>query len=390
MHFFYPLLKSRSYQCTVTGISFSRPSEQAVCAYVAYLARNNLIHSTVQQYMKGLRDYFVRAGYTDFASRAHWPELYRTLKGVKRADHSGSAQELPISPDILVAYRRGLDVTKPANAAIWACVLVMFFGFFRKSNTTVAGGAPDAQGKCLRVLDVVFHERAYALVVAAPGSKTRQFGPAPTIWIAGRSQHLLDPVQTRRGHVALSGLVDSRLGPCQAFSFLGQDCRQPMRHSHLVAAAKNMATLVGNHPSEVSGHSFRRGGASFAFHAGVPDILIQRQGDWVSACYREYITLTRDRALSATRAMLDLAKTHTDGVGRAAHLVVADEPILHVDASAVRSVSVFGGTGGPPVVQIGGERWLPDGSWPRLLWAWGKKPLEPIGFEPETSRSEVA
>ena len=64
-------------------------------------------------------------------------------------------------------------MTKPANAAIWACVLATFFGFFRKSYTTVAGGTPDAQGKCLRVQDVVVHDRAYALAIwrciTAPG-----------------------------------------------------------------------------------------------------------------------------------------------------------------------------------------------------------------------------
>ena len=93
--------------CTVTGINFARLSEQAVCAYVAYLAGRHLRHSTVQQYLKGLRDYFVRAGYTEFASRALWPELYRTLKGVKRAHHSGSAQKLPVSPDMLLEYAGG-------------------------------------------------------------------------------------------------------------------------------------------------------------------------------------------------------------------------------------------------------------------------------------------
>ena len=126
---------------------------------------------------------------------------------------------------MLLAYQRGLNMSKAANAAIWACVLVTFFGFFRKSNTSVAGGAPDAQGKCLRVQDVVLHEREYALAITAPGSKTRQFGPAPTIWIAGRHGHPLDPVLAWRQHIRLSRLSDPRLGACQAFSFLRATCR---------------------------------------------------------------------------------------------------------------------------------------------------------------------
>jgi site-specific recombinase XerD len=59
--------------CAVTGAGpFSRPPECLICAYVAYLARSDLKHSTVQQYLKGLRDFYVHRGYSVFASRVHW------------------------------------------------------------------------------------------------------------------------------------------------------------------------------------------------------------------------------------------------------------------------------------------------------------------------------
>lgn len=133
--------------CAITGVGpVHHPPEAALCANVAYLARSNLRHSTVQQYLKGLRHYFARGGYSEFASRVHWPQLYHTLKGIKRADHRGSAKKAPVSPDMLLAYKQVLTMSRPADVAIWACVLISFIGFFRKSNTTVAGGALDTQG----------------------------------------------------------------------------------------------------------------------------------------------------------------------------------------------------------------------------------------------------
>ena len=60
-----------------------------------------------------------------------------------------------------------------------------------------------------------------------------------------------------------------------AFSFRIGDKLYPLQHDLLVSSAKAMGELVGVDPTQMAGHSFRRGGATFAFQAGVPDILIQ-------------------------------------------------------------------------------------------------------------------
>ena len=38
-----------------------------------------------------------------------------------------------------------------------------------------------------------------------------------------------------------------------------------------------------------TGHSFHRGGASWAFQSGIPGELIQVCGDWVSDAYKRYL-----------------------------------------------------------------------------------------------------
>lgn len=171
-----------------------------------------------------------------------------------------------------------------AHAALWACALISFFGYFRKSNTTVDLHSPAGVGKCLRVATILVVEKDYALAVTAPGSKTRQFGAGPTIWISGHRGHLLDAVAAWQWHCQLSRLQGADTRMWQAFSFLEGQRRMPMVHTSLVQAAKRMAELEGLKPVDVAGHSFWRGGASYAFQAGVPDILIQRQDDWLSTC----------------------------------------------------------------------------------------------------------
>ena len=63
---------------------------------------------------------------------------------------------------------------------------------------------------------------------------------------------------------------------------------QVMRHAGVAEA------------SLFTGHSFRRGGASWAFRSGVPGELIQICGDWASDSYKRYLEFS-------TQNKLDLA-----------------------------------------------------------------------------------
>eukprot|EP00892_Ulva_mutabilis_P008876 jgi/Ulvmu1/6360/UM029_0068.1 len=139
-------------------------------------------------------------------------------------------------------------------------------------------------------------------------SKTRQLGAAPPpVQSAGLLGHPLDPVAARLEHLRLNRLEGTAMQVHPAFSYLRTNqVAVPMLHADLVHAAKSMAGLQGVDTESVAGHSFRRGGVSHAFRAGVPDVLIQRQCDWQSMRYREYLTLPAAKALEATRAMYSL------------------------------------------------------------------------------------
>ena len=46
--------------------------------------------------------------------------------------------------------------------------------------------------------------------------------------------------------------------------------------------------MLGYPDKEYSGHSFRRGGATWAMHIGLPGEVIQVLGDWQSNVYQRY------------------------------------------------------------------------------------------------------
>jgi len=52
-------------------------------------------------------------------------------------------------------------------------------------------------------------------------------------------------------------------------------------------------------------HSFRRGGATYAFRLGVPGELIQCMGDWKSDAYKRYLEFSFDTLLMVSCRMRD-------------------------------------------------------------------------------------
>jgi len=62
---------------------------------------------------------------------------------------------------------------------------------------------------------------------------------------------------------------------------------------------KSLISLTGRNPHCYSTHSFRRGGASFAFQCQVPGETIKLLGDWSSDAYLQYLHLPMQVRASA-------------------------------------------------------------------------------------------
>lgn len=312
--------------CIYTGIDFQEPPEMAVCAYAALLARS-VAATSVRQYVKGLKDFYLERGYTQFADPLRWRRLFKTFKGIDRAKKVGVNKKVPITPAMLLALREYLNLHDPAHVAIFALALVAFFGYFRKSNLAVGSASLWSDGKCLRFGDIRVDSQVHALAIKAPGSKTRQSSAAPVIWVKGLPGHPLCPVAAWTAHVAASGVpADDAV---TAFSYRVLEQRVPMHHKDVDSVAKVMARLAGIDESAAASHSFRRGGATWALQSGVAEVLVQRQGDWRSAAYKEYIELSRAQALSTTARML-AAMPVEDVTWQHAGMTAAVAPDEHV------------------------------------------------------------
>ena len=106
--------------------------------------------------------------------------------------------------------------------------------------------------------------------------------------------------------IPLSGILNSPMCPAQAlllslrlsnsppdgplFSFSSGTGWLPLTTRRIDDRLKVLLHRLNLHPSLYSGHSFRRGGATFALECGITSKLIKAQGDWATLCYERYIT----------------------------------------------------------------------------------------------------
>ena len=69
---------------------------------------------------------------------------------------------------------------------------------------------------------------------------------------------------------------------------------QPILAHHYNSFIKRAVSSLGLDPRHYSSHSFRHGGASFAFNNHAPTKFIKSQGNWLSDAYLIYLTMSPD------------------------------------------------------------------------------------------------
>ncbi len=271
---------------------------QHIVLFITHLAPQ-VQFQTVRQYLRHVVALYRRLRLPD--PSAH-PLVVEVLAGIRR--HHGLAQphrKQPIEPWMLERWADLLRIeTQDAGLALFTAQLIGFFGFLRKSNLAV--GAADIPGApmYLRRQDVRVDLTNYCLWVSLRWSKTNQLQERVVeVAIAGLPGSLLDPVQRWRD------LVRRVPAPpdAHAFAFPANGRLVPLTYTCFVSAVKRLAGLIGLDPARFAGHSFRRGGATFAFRAGVSGELIQLQGDWRSDAYLAYLELSPMHRLQVSRAM---------------------------------------------------------------------------------------
>ena len=145
------------------------------------------------------------------------------------------------------------------------------------------------------------HESPSGLIVLLKWTKTIQLGErhllVPVLGIPGSS---LCP---RRAFLHMVGLLPARPSSPAFLYVNAHGDVVTLTHSLFVSALRGLLVKAGVDCIGYTGHSFRRGGASCAFQAGVPGELVKLHGDWKSDAHLRYLSIPMQHRLQVTHRM---------------------------------------------------------------------------------------
>ena len=269
--------------CQCLGIMPVPISSVNLGRYIAFLA-SRLCFTSVRQYLNIVRLMHLEAGHPNPLADSWY--LTSIIKGLRRYKGDSTQQKLPITVDLLFGILSVLDFKRPYDLAFWAACLVGFFTFFRKSNLLIPTLEKFDSSKHLCRSDVFLSNSG--AVISVRWSKSIQYRqktlqvPLPRI--------VASPFCPSTALLLVLCQLPEQKRILPLFCFPTPSGPKPLTHATFVNHLRHCLTKLGVDPSKYSGHSFRRGGASFALQCGVPTEWIKLQGDWASDAYERYLS----------------------------------------------------------------------------------------------------
>jgi hypothetical protein len=271
----------------IEGEHFAMPVSDAVlCVYLQWQSLT-VDPKNLKTKLSAIRYLHERLGYVWIPPSERFM-VHRCLMGLKRLCLTPVRRKLPITPALLMRMRLCTDIdwSTPLMDVVWGAMLIAFFCFLRKDNFTVNKADAFNSRRHLCRGDVVFGRSDVTFTFRH--SKINQFHArvhrTKAVQIPG---HVLDPVRALIKAFNVCPQT-SPLAPAFAVPARGGGFT-PLTHRLFVDTLRYCLRKIGLDPSKFSGHSFRRGGATFAHRMGVPPLLIKLMGDWSSDAYMAYI-----------------------------------------------------------------------------------------------------
>ena len=279
--------------CLESGVTEPFPVvEPTMVLFVVWLTtlftkrRTRLKPATLAQYVSHVYELHLSLGFSE--NFKEFFVLRRIMKAIKRSRGVGKKRERArITLEFLRGLRRILDLETFDGALIWCAVLTAFFKLLRAGE--LAAPAEDYRGpSLLRLCNAHLAEwkQHTFLVIRLVVSKTDPFRVGRTIVTPSRDDELC-PVWAFSNWLKHRSMLDPtfKLEPLFVWE---TGCA--LTYDKLNQIVKEIARVLGmENWNSFSGHSFRKGGATALFNAGMSYDYIRERGNWLSNSFEAYL-----------------------------------------------------------------------------------------------------
>lgn len=221
-----------------------------------------------------------------------------TLQGLKRKLKGTPKQVLPINPVILRRMYKFVNIKQTRDLALWCGFLVAFYTLFRKANVCPKELSYDPETVLTRG-DVIIDNENERVLIFVNFSKTNQFQKSCHVIPIPKN---VDPCLDLFRHLGALFRKVKADDDAPALSFSPTSF---VTHKTFTERLKKLLGQSGLEPSLFSGHSFRRGGASYLYSVGGSTLMVQVLGSWSSQIFTRYIYLSVEDRLAAQNLIME-------------------------------------------------------------------------------------
>ena len=241
-----------------------------------------------------------------FTFPEHDFDICNTLHGLKRKLARTPNQALPITPAIMRAMYKKLNMGNARDRALWCSYLVTFYCLFRKSNSVPKSLSRVDMKRTLLRRHIWVDDATNTVLVYVSFSKTIHFGNKYlVIPIPGNSDEAMDLVRHMRA------LLNTVKCPPESPAFTYSSGKF-ITYSTFTTSLKRLLGQAGYNPRLYTGHSFRRGGATLLYRLGASILQIQISGDWSSQCFARYLHVSEDDRREVQQLVADAISAGLD------------------------------------------------------------------------------
>ena len=262
---------------------------RTICGYAQFLSRS-LRPQSIRNYLSGVKMLHILVGHEYRFSEDI--NLSLVVRGIDRMHPHVPHRARPVTPYHLRLFFLHMDKQHSLHLTTFACSLILFFNMSRLGSVLPDSTKTPAH-VFLRKECINFTREG--LLVTFLHTKTIQFGKRRLHIPLPRMDSDLCPVQAYDRSLQAMG---SHM-PEHAFMFLEGSHLRLLTKKIFIDTFRQVMLLSGDQDTiGFTGHSFRRGGATSAFQAGIPGEIIQICGDWSSEAYKRYLEFSMQNKLS--------------------------------------------------------------------------------------------
>ena len=285
-------LRSWFFFATFFGLCVLPASEHSLCWFMELMAVTSGFEHC-KNTLSGVRYAHIALGLS-FPSSSF--SLDSTMQGLKRRLARTPFQVLPIDPKVLKLMYKKVNIKKNEDLALWCSFLVAFYCLFRKANCVPKDNNFDVN-KILTRSNIGLDIDKKMVYVYCGFSKTNQYRKKDMfIPIPSNTDPCLDLFR----HMLLLKERVPAAPDAPAFTY---GVNRFINYRQFTAKLKLLLGMAGLNPDLFSGHSFRRGGASFLFSVGASQLMVQVLGGWSSLVYTRYLFMTEQDRMDAQMLM---------------------------------------------------------------------------------------